>query len=246
VATSKPSALGDGAPPGGAPALPDLEGASASEILRWAVDEFFPDITVACSMQDAVVVDLAVKVEPRIEVFFLETGFHFAETLQMAQDLRDRYDLNLVELKPTPNPAVYSIQGYEACCAARKVEPMERYLKTKRAWVSGIRRADSPVRAGARAVEYDSSRGIVKINPIVAWSDDDVAEYSVENKVMVNPLRYKGYESIGCSPCTKPGKGREGRWSGTDKTECGLHTSEPSLHRPLIVPLSSAPAGPRQ
>lgn len=233
--TSKPQAP---------PALPDLDAAPAAEILRWAVDEFFPDITVACSMQDAVVVDLAVKVEPRIEVFFLETGFHFAETLEMAQRLRERYDLNLVELKPIENPAIYSIQGYEACCAARKVEPMERYLKTKRAWVSGIRRADSPSRAGAKAVEYDFRRGIVKINPIVAWSDDDVAEYSVENKVMINPLRYRGYESIGCFPCTRPGKGREGRWSESDKTECGLHTAEPSLHRPAIIPIGAPASGP--
>lgn len=215
------------------PELPDLEGASAEEVMRWAAGEFFPDITVACSMQDGIVVDLAVKAEPRIEVFFLETGFHFAETLDTARKMRERYDgLNLVELVPVDNPAVYNVDGYEACCRARKVLPLESYLAGKRAWVSGIRRHDSATRSAARAVEWDPRRKIVKVNPIVAWSDDDVARYIAGNDVIVNPLRYKGYESIGCAPCTRPGPGREGRWAGADKDECGLHAAEPSLSRP--------------
>jgi phosphoadenosine phosphosulfate reductase len=213
------------------PDLPDLDEVPAEEVLSWAVGEFFPDIAVACSMQDAIVVDLAVKVEPRIEVFFLETGFHFPETLETAKRMRDRYNLNLVELKPIPNPAVYFRDGYEACCAARKVLPLESYLEGKRAWVSGIRRAESPTRAVARAVEWDAARGIVKVNPIVMWSDEDVVRFTRENDIIVNPLRYRGYHSIGCAPCTAPGEGREGRWAGTAKLECGLHL-EPSLNRP--------------
>lgn len=212
--------------------LPDLDDLPAEEILRWAVDEFGSDIAVACSMQDAVVVELAVKVEPNIEVFFLETGFHFPETLETANRLRDRYNLNLVELKPVENPAVYDREGYEACCAARKVLPLENYLKTKKAWVSGIRREESETRASAKAVEWDAGRGIVKINPIVAWSDDDVATYVTDNDVIINPLRFKGYDSIGCWPCTRPGEGREGRWAGDAKTECGIH-SGPPVDRPL-------------
>lgn len=212
------------------PELPDLDGAPAGEILSWATATFFPDIAVACSMQDALVVDLAVKVEPRIEVFFLETGFHFSETLETARRIRERYDLNLVELKPVENPAVYNKDGYDACCSARKVRPLERYLRTKQAWVSGIRRADGPTRANARAVEWDPGRGMVKVNPIVSWTDDDVTRYIEENEIIVNPLRYRGYDSIGCWPCTKPGKGREGRWAGEGKTECGIHI-EPSLER---------------
>jgi phosphoadenosine phosphosulfate reductase len=214
-----------------APALPDFDGARAEDILAWAIEEYVPDIAVACSMQDAVVVDLAVKIEPRIEVFFLETGFHFPETLETARRLRERYDLNLVELKPIENPAIYKIDGYEACCHARKVLPLEHYLKAKRAWVSGVRRADSLTRKIAREVEWDARRGIVKINPIVGWSDDEVAAYVDENDVVINPLRAQGYESIGCWPCTKPGAGRDGRWEGK-KLECGLHTYEPALTHP--------------
>lgn len=205
------------------PELPDLDRASPEEVLRWAVGEFFPDLAVACSMQDAVVVDLAWRVEPRIEVFFLETGFHFTETLEVARRMRERYSLNLIELRPAADPAEYWREGVEACCEARKVRPLAEYLAGKRAWVSGIRRADSPGRAAARAVEWDAARGIVKVNPIVAWTDADVARYVSEHEVIVNPLKVRGYESIGCWPCTRPGSGREGRWAGTARSECGLH-----------------------
>ncbi|MGI8426286.1 MAG: phosphoadenylyl-sulfate reductase [Actinomycetota bacterium] len=214
------------------PDLPDLDAASAQEILEWALQEYFPDIGVACSMQDAVVVDLAVKLQPAVEVFFLETQFHFPETLETAKKMRDRYNLNLIELKPVENPAVYFRDGYEACCASRKVEPLNRYLKDKKAWVSGVRRTDSPQRARARAVEWDAGRGLVKINPIVAWTDDQVDRYIADNELIVNPLAEKGYESIGCWPCTEPGRGRQGRWAGMEKTECGLHLSGPPLSRP--------------
>lgn len=214
------------------PRLPDLDGRPAEEALSWAIGEFFPDITVACSMQDAVVVDLAFRIEPRIEVVFLDTGFHFPETLETAQRLRRRYRLNLVELTPIEDPAIYHRDGYEACCAARKVLPIERYLQGKRAWITGARRADSPTRAQAGAVEWNARRRLVKVNPIVAWSDEDVARYIADHDVIVNPLRHRGYESIGCAPCTRPGQGREGRWADTGKLECGLHPTEPCLSRP--------------
>ena len=209
------------------PDLPDMEGASAEEVLRWAIGEFFPDITVACSMQDAVVVDLAWRVEPRIEVFFLETGFHFPETLDTAERLRRRYSLPLVAVKPVADPAVYSKDGIDACCRDRKVRPMDEHLSGKRAFVTGLRRAESPTRADARAVEGDAGRGLVKVNPIVAWSEDDVERYCAEHDVIRNPLREQGYASIGCWPCTVPGKGREGRWSDSGKLECGIHVAPP-------------------
>lgn len=212
--------------------FPDLDGAPAEEILGWAISEFFPDIAVACSMQDAVVVDLATRVEPEVEVFFLNTAFHFPETLQTALRLKERYRLNLVELGPVADPATYDRQGYDSCCADRKVLPLEGYLRGKRAWVSGIRRSDAASRAEAGVVEWDDRRGLVKINPIVAWSDEDVARYIDEHNIIVNPLRHQGFESIGCRPCTAPGKGREGRWAGNGKSECGIHVSEPSLHQP--------------
>jgi phosphoadenosine phosphosulfate reductase len=214
------------------PYLPDFDDAPAEEILGWAIGEFFPDIAVACSMQDAVVVDLATRVEPKVEVFFLNTAFHFRETLQTAQRLKERYRLNLVELGPVEDPATYDREGYEACCAARKVLPLDDYLRDKRGWVSGIRRDDSASRAEARAVQWDSSRGLVKVNPIVSWTDEDVVRYIQDHDIIVNPLREKGFESIGCRPCTVPGKGREGRWANNGKSECGIHVSEPSLHFP--------------
>jgi phosphoadenosine phosphosulfate reductase len=209
-------------------ALPDLDDASAEYILTWGIERYFPDIAVACSMQDAVLVDLAWRIEPRIEVFFLETGFHFPETLATAERMKERYQLNLISLTPVPSPAVYHTDGYEACCAARKVQPVERYLKGKRAWVAGLRRSESPTRAQARAVEWDAKRNLVKVNPIVAWSDEDVERYIAEHDLIVNPLRFQGYDSIGCWPCTLPGRGREGRWAGQDKLECGLHPDHPA------------------
>ena len=215
------------APLDGPDTLPDLDGSSAEYILTWAIERFFPSLAVACSMQDAVLVDLAWRIEPRIEVFFLETGFHFPETLETAERMRRRYNLSLVAVPPVDSPAVYSEQGYEACCAARKVAPMERYLQGKRAWVSGLRRAEAATRANAHALEWDAKRGLVKVNPIVAWSDEQVEAYIANHDLIVNPLRLQGYDSIGCWPCTQAGKGREGRWAGLDKTECGINVTSP-------------------
>jgi phosphoadenosine phosphosulfate reductase len=215
-----------------AAAAQKLNGAPAQEVVAWAVETFFPDIAVACSMQDGVVVDLAVRVEPRVEVCFLDTGFHFPETLATSRRLQERYRLNLVELKPPDKAAVFALDGNEACCMARKVLPLERYLAGKRAWITGLRRAQSPSRAQAQAVEWDAGRRLVKVNPLVDWTDDDVMRYVEEHDIVVNPLRRQGYDSIGCAPCTLPGTGREGRWAGTDKLECGLHPQEPPLARP--------------
>jgi len=216
-----------GAPPARRPAwlaaaAARLAHAPAPEVLAWAVATFGSDLTVACSMQDGVLVDLAVRADPAVEVAFLDTGFHFAETRETAERMRARYDLNLVTLRPGPDAAVYRLDGTEACCEARKVAPLERHLASRSAWVTGLRRAESASRAGAATVEWDAGRGIVKVNPIVAWSDDEVERYIAEHDVIVNPLRDKGFESIGCEPCTRPGTGRSGRWGG-ERLECGLH-----------------------
>jgi phosphoadenosine phosphosulfate reductase len=200
-----------------------LADAPAAEVLAWAVATFGSDLTVACSMQDGVLVDLAVRADPGVEVVFLDTGFHFAETLETAERMRARYDLNLVPLRPEPGAATYRRDGTDACCEARKVAPLERHLADRAAWVTGLRRAESLTRAGAGTVEWDAGRGLVKINPIVAWSDDDVERYIAEHDIVVNPLREKGFDSIGCAPCTLPGEGRSGRWAGSDRSECGLH-----------------------
>ena len=124
---------------------------------------------------------------------------------------------------PPTTAAEAAKEGTEACCEARKVAPLERHLAGRAAWVTGLRRAESPSRARAATVEWDAGRGLVKVNPIVAWSDDDVDRYVAEHDIIVNPLRDKGFDSIGCAPCTQPGSGRDGRWAGTGRLECGLH-----------------------
>jgi len=217
-----------GAPPARQPAwLPSaarrFADAPAGDVLAWAVATFGSRLTVASSMQDAVLVDLAVRADPSVEVIFLDTGFHFAETLDTARRVQARYGLNLVTLRPADDAPTYRSRGTEACCASRKVDPLEEHLARRAAWVTGLRRAESPSRAGAATLEWDAARGLVKVNPIVAWSDDDVAAYVAAHDIIVNPLRDKGFDSIGCAPCTRPGVGRSGRWAGSDRLECGLH-----------------------
>lgn len=209
------------------PSLPDFEGAPAEDILSWAFQEFFPDFVVASSMQDSVLIDLAWKIEPRVTVFFLETGFHFEETLETAELIRQRYGLNLVKVEPITTPRVWSVDGYTACCEDRKVIPMNNFLRGKRGWATGLRRAESVARAHAKAVEWDAARGLVKVNPVVEWTDEQVASYIKENDLIVNPLLGEGYASIGCAPCTTPGTGRAGRWAGDAKIECGIHVPLP-------------------
>jgi phosphoadenosine phosphosulfate reductase len=200
-----------------------LADAPASKLLAWAVGTFGSDLSVACSMQDAVLVDLAVRADPDIEVVFLDTGFHFADTLETARRVEARYRLNLVTLHPDDDAAVYRSDGAPACCEARKVAPLERHLANRAAWVTGLRRVESASRAKASTLEWDATRSVVKVNPIVSWSDDDVDRYIAEHDIIVNPLRGKGFDSIGCEPCTLPGAGRSGRWAGSGRLECGLH-----------------------
>ena len=200
-----------------------LADAPAGEVLAWALSTFGSGLTVASSMQDGVLVHLAVRADPDVEVVFLDTGFHFAETLETARRMKARYELNLVTLRPYDGAPTYRTQGTEACCAARKLDPLDEHLARRDAWVTGLRRAESPSRAGAATLEWDAARGLVKVNPIVAWTDDDVAAYVLAHDLIVNPLREKGFDSIGCAPCTQPGAGRSGRWAGSGRLECGLH-----------------------
>ncbi|MCA1843244.1 MAG: phosphoadenosine phosphosulfate reductase family protein, partial [Actinobacteria bacterium] len=155
-----------GAPPAPRPAwFPAaallLADAPATEVLAWAVGTFGSDLSVACSMQDGVLVDLTVRADPDVEVVFLDTGFHFPETLETARRLQRRYDLNLVTLRPGHDAALYGVDGTEACCEARKVVPLDRHLAQRSAWVTGLRRAESPSRAGAATLEWDAGRGVV-------------------------------------------------------------------------------------
>jgi phosphoadenosine phosphosulfate reductase len=156
----------------------------------------------------------------------LDTGFHFPETLTYVEEVRRRYELNLRVLRPAVGPDEWAC-GTDQCCHLRKVEPLNRILAERAAWMTGLRRADSPLRADTPVVELDQARGVAKINPLAAWTDDQVAAYATEHDLPVHPLTEKGYASIGCAPTTSPVRNgehpRSGRWRGMDKTECGLH-----------------------
>jgi phosphoadenosine phosphosulfate reductase len=199
-----------------------FEAAPASTVVRWAVDRFSPHLSLLASMTDAVLIDIAVKVDPSIEVVFIDTGHHFPETLETVERVRRHYGLNLrvVTVGPEPAPLV------DGCCSAVKVLQLDRALVGRAAWLSGLRRSEASTRAGAPIVGLDR-RSLVKVNPIATWTDDDVAGYVVEHDVPVNPLVFQGYPSVGCQPCTVPvaegGDPRSGRWAGQSRTECGIH-----------------------
>jgi phosphoadenosine phosphosulfate reductase len=204
----------------------EFETRPASEIIEWAVEQFHPHLCLTASMTDAVLIDLAVKVEPSIEVVFIDTGYHFPETLETVEVVRRRYGLNLRIMTVAPHDEELWKVDPENCCSAVKVGQLDRALQGKLAWMSGLRRAEAPTRANAPIVARDL-RGLVKVNPIATWSDLDVEGYIRDHDVPVNPLLHRGYRSIGCWPCTRPvaesEDPRAGRWPGRDKTECGLH-----------------------
>lgn len=214
----------------------DLEGAHPSDVLRWARDVFGTDLVLASSMGDEVLVDLAARAVPGIDVIFLDTGYHFAETIGTRDYYADFTDVRLRTVLPLRTVAEQDAEhgprlherDPNLCCALRKVEPLERGLAPYTAWVTGMRREDAPTRTDIAVVGWDARRSKVKLNPLAAWTQADVDAYVTEHHVVLNPLRQLGYASIGCAPCTRavaPGEDpRAGRWAGTTKTECGLHT----------------------
>ncbi|WP_067971681.1 phosphoadenylyl-sulfate reductase [Mycolicibacter icosiumassiliensis] len=230
----------------------ELDGADATALLRWT-DQTFGGVhgprgaatcnyVVACAMQDAVLVDLAAKVRPGVPVLFLDTGYHFAETLGTRDAVEAVYDVRILNVTPE-----YTVEQQDQllgkdlftrdageCCRLRKVIPLTTTLRGYSAWVTGLRRVDSPTRANAPLISFDEQFKLVKINPLAAWTDQDMDDYIAKHQVLVNPLVDEGYPSIdegypsiGCAPCTaKPAPGsdaRSGRWAGLAKTECGLH-----------------------
>ncbi|SQI39105.1 phosphoadenosine phosphosulfate reductase [Rhodococcus coprophilus] len=222
----------------------ELADASAQELLRWT-DETFGAPTegarsgyiVASNMQDGALVHLAAQQRPGVDVLFLDTGYHFAETLGTRDAVEQVYGVNVVNARAAATVAeqdallgkdLFSRDPNE-CCRLRKVVPLTESLRGYRAWVTGIRRVEAPTRANAPLISFDEGFGLVKINPIAAWSDEDMQNYIDEHGILVNPLVDEGYPSIGCAPCTtKPLPGsdpRSGRWAGRAKTECGLHAS---------------------
>jgi phosphoadenosine phosphosulfate reductase len=219
-----------------ATAAEQLEDASAQDIIRWATDTFGARICVTSSMTDAVIIHLASSVRPGIDVVFLDTGYHFPETIGTRDAVEAVYPITLVNVTPTRTvaeqdaelgPRLYG-RNPDLCCYLRKVEPLERTLRDNYdAWISGVRRDETLARRSTPVVTWDSKRQMVKVNPIARWTGDQVDEYIASEGVLVNPLVYDGYPSIGCRTCTARVEAgadpRSGRWAGTGKTECGLH-----------------------
>ena len=203
-----------------------FESAPASAVIRWAVETFGDSIVVAASFEDIVLIDLVTKVMPGIEVVFLDTEAHFPETLSFVEEVRAHYGLNLTVTKPGPEAEAHPC-GTEQCCRFRKVEPLRRAIAGKRAWLTSLKRADGPTRVDTPIVSWDASFGLVKVNPLATWTDDDITSYLADHALPVHPLVPRGYRSIGCAPTTRPvaagEDARAGRWSGLDKSECGLH-----------------------
>lgn len=214
----------------------ELTDATALEALRWTAETFGDDFIVASNMQDAVLIDLATKVKSDVDILFLETGYHFAETIGTRDAVATVYpDVKIVnaaaEQTLAQQDAEYGPKLHERdpnlCCHLRKVVPLRKTLSNYSAWVTGVRRVDAPTRANTPIVTWDDRNGLVKVNPIAPWTDDEFNAYIDEHGILQNPLVGEGYLSIGCAPCTAkvaPGADpRSGRWAGKSKTECGLH-----------------------
>jgi phosphoadenosine phosphosulfate reductase len=214
----------------------ELELAPAEHIIEWAAATFGEKFCVTSSMGDAVLAHLASKVVPGIDVVFLDTGYHFAETIGTADAVGATMPVNLIPITPVQTVAEqdeeYGAELFkrdpDLCCKLRKVQPLADSLAKYDAWATGLRRAETHNRVIAPVVGWDAKKGKVKVSPLARWSDEQVEQYIVENGVLVNPLVYDGYPSIGCWPCTQrvaPGEDpRSGRWAGTGKTECGIHS----------------------
>jgi phosphoadenosine phosphosulfate reductase len=196
----------------------------ARAAICWANERFAGGVCVTASFGDATVAHVAHSAVPGIQITLLDTGYLFAETEWFADHLTDRFGLNVRVVRPAPDLDRDTwATDTDACCAARKVEPLQRALRGATAWVTGLRRSDTPGRRTTPLVHNDLMRSVVKVNPLAGWTDKDVAHYATEHDLPEHPLIDRGYSSIGCWPCTKPSTDRSGRWADSSKTECGLH-----------------------
>ena len=217
-----------------------LEGQTPQEVLAYALDRYFPSIVLACSFgpEDLVLWDMMYQINPRATLFYLDTDFLFRETHDVRDRMIAKYLLapdQLIEVKPELTPEQQAqkfgdqlwIQHPDQCCQIRKVDPLTRILKNYSAWITGIRREQSPTRANAKLVEWDGKFELVKFNPLAAWTNEDVWSYIKANNLPYNVLHDQNYPSIGCTHCTAPVRPgddpRSGRWQSSQKTECGLH-----------------------
>ncbi len=219
----------------------ELEGSSPQQILRWAAAEYQPGLALACSFggpSGMVLLDMMMRIDRSVEVFYIDTDFLFPETYRLRDIAAARYGFEpagyMSLLTPAQQAAAYGdalwARDPDACCALRKVEPNRRALAGKRAWLSGIRRDQAKSRAETPVVQWDEKFGLVKVNPLAAWTESQVWKYILDNGVPYNELHDRGYPSIGCTHCTRPVAAgddpRSGRWQGFDKTECGLHAPD--------------------
>jgi phosphoadenosine phosphosulfate reductase len=196
---------------------------TAEEVLEVAIERHHPSLVLACSFQkeESVLIDMLMGIEPSARVFTIDTGVLFPETYEVWRQIEDRYGLRVEVMDATPpNGTPWSASN---CCGQRKVDALDQALAGNDAWITGIRREQSITRANAEKVEFQDAKGVWKFNPLVDWTEADVWRYLHERDLPYHPLHDQGYASIGCAPCTLPGDGREGRWAGQEKTECGLH-----------------------
>ncbi len=211
---------------------PDLEQMSAEEVLGYMAERFHPRLYVACSFQKeaSVIMDMLLRIEPEARFFTLDTGLFFPETYATWREIEERYGVRVDVYQGMSLARQADLHGDElwtrdqdACCGIRKVEPLKEALSGMEGWISGLRREQSPMRASAPKLQWDKKNLLWKANPLADWSEKDIWRYLVDNDVPYNELHDRGYASIGCTHCTRPGAAREGRWSQTDKVECGLH-----------------------
>jgi phosphoadenosine phosphosulfate reductase len=208
------------------------EALSARELVGAMMERFHPRIALACSFQkeEAILLHMLLEMEPRARVFALDTGVLFPETYAVWREVEKRYGITIETVQGPSLGRQAAAHGDalwernpDLCCAIRKVEPLTRMLGELDAWIVGIRRDQSPMRAHTPRLGWDERFEIWKAAPLADWCDHCVTEYIQEHELPTNPLHDQGYASIGCTHCTKPGSGREGRWAGTEKSECGLH-----------------------
>jgi phosphoadenosine phosphosulfate reductase len=219
-----------------------LAGAHPQEILSWAVETYFPRLTMATAFgpEGCVILHMLAEINPKVRVFNLDTGYQFPETLELRERIAERYGIEVELVRASSNVAEYEAANGgpvyatdpDRCCHDRKLVPLRRAVEGYEAWISAIRADQSSHRARARVVGWDAKFDLVKVNPLLNWTKRDVWAFVVTNKVPYNPLHDQGYPSIGCWPCTravKPGDDeRAGRWAGQAKTECGLHSLDSS------------------
>lgn len=223
-----------------AAASQQLQSATPQEILRWAVQTFFPRLTMATAFgaEGCCILHMLAEIEPRVRVFNLDTGYQFQETLDLRERIKQKYAIAVEYVRAEQTVAEYEAEHGgplyrirpDQCCADRKLAPLRKAVIGYDAWISAIRRDQTADRAVASVVQWDAKFNLVKVNPLLSWTKKDVWDFVLKNDVPYNPLHDQGYPSIGCWPCTAPvGAGedeRAGRWAGTKKKECGLHVIE--------------------